>query len=290
MKVALIDASGYLYRAYHAIEDKVTRSDGVQVHAIKGYCEMLRSILKRSTHTHIVVVLDGGRSGRDKIDPNYKANRPPRPAELVAQLEMLPEASAAFGVATVKMPGFEADDVIASYAHRIANEGGEAQVFSIDKDLISLLAIPGVTIFDPFKNQDVTDEVAFERYGVWPHQMTCWLSMLGDASDNIPGVKGVGEKTAAALLATHGDLDAILLLAEGAPESLRATPRIARLLKDGADKARLSRDLVVLQRVTGLPAIDTLAYAGHDTEALCSWLQRMEFNRMAHEMRQAVAA
>lgn len=285
MKAHIIDGSGYVFRAYYALPP-LTRSDGTPINAVYGYCQMLWELVRARDCTHMAVIMDGGRSGREIIDAGYKANRKPKPDELIAQLRMIEDATAAFGVATVKIAGKEADDVIATYAQQIAAGGGQATIYSQDKDLLPLLTHDGVGIYDPLKKQVVTSAVCADRLGVTPDQVRDYLALVGDASDNIPGVPGIGAKTAAQLLQVHGDLDAILALAASDPRLLSCKPAQQQKIADNTDAARVSRDLVTLQSVDDLPELDTIACRDPDHERLRAYLLKMEFNGLAGEIDQ----
>lgn len=278
MKTWLIDGSGYIYRSFYSLP-AMSKTDGTPVGAIYGYCEMLHKLIGDADCTHMAVILDGGRSGREAIDAGYKANRPERPPELTAQLKMLADATAAHGIPSIRIDGMEADDVIHSYAQEITANGGEVTVYSSDKDLLPLLSMQSVSIFDPLKKQWITPEVCAERFGVTPDQMTDYLAMVGDSSDNIPGVPKIGAKGAAKLLQDHYDLDTILDLAERAPEHLSCGAAQRASLRDNKDQAIKSRDLVRLQAIVGLPAIDE--WSGVHAGRLHSWLTDMEFALLA---------
>ena len=288
MRVKLIDASGYVFRAYYALPPLVRPSDNLPVNALYGYCNMLWSLVQEGECTHMAVILDGGRSGRDEIDPAYKANRKPKPEELITQLRLVEDATASFGIPTVKIDGMEADDVIATYARTIGATGGEALICSSDKDLMQLLTEPNVGIYDPLKKQVVTDEVCIEKMGVEPHQVADYLALVGDAADNIPGVNGIGPKAAAYLLQTHGDLESILAVAERSHHTLGLKPAQAGKLAhpDSHAAARLSRRLVELKMIDGLPDVDLLTYSEPDPERLRAYLREMEFMVLERDVAQ----
>lgn len=288
MKLCLIDASGYIFRAFYT-RPPMVKSDGTPVGAIYGYCEMLRDLLRKNDATHMAVVLDAGRSGREQIDPNYKGNRTAKPPELITQLGMLADATASHGIATVKMDGMEADDVIATYALQSVRMGGEAVIYSSDKDLMQLLTA-GVAIYDPLKNQHVDSDVCRERMGVYPHQVLDYLSIVGDASDNIPGVPSIGAKGAATLLRAHGDLDTILMLAEHDPVIMSCTAKQRESLRTNAALAHKSRELARLKIVEGCPDLDDLEWSQPDPVRLGAYLREMEFAILARDLEQQMAA
>lgn len=285
MRVHLIDGSGYVFRAFYALPP-LARSDGQAVNALYGYCGMLGSLI-RETCTHMAVIMDGGRSGRQEIDPSYKANRAPKPPELTSQLALIQDATAAYGVASVKVAGIEADDVIATYARQISEAGSECVIYSADKDLMQLLALPGVSIYDPLKKQWVTEQVCLDRIGVTPSQVIDYLSIVGDTADNIPGMPGIGAKTAVALIQRFGSLDEVIRIAERAPSLLPCTKAYQSRVVAGINSALKSRDLVRLQHVENLPPVDGLRFVGPDKATLRAYLNSMEFNLYAHELDKA---
>lgn len=287
MKLCLIDASGYIFRAFHT-RPPMVKSDGTPVGAIYGYCEMLRDLLRNNDATHMAVILDAGRSGREQIDPAYKGNRPPKPPELITQLGMLADATASHGIAVVKMDGMEADDVIATYALQAVRMGGDVVIYSSDKDLMQLLTA-GVAIYDPLKDKHVDSDVCRERIGVYPHHVMDYLALVGDTSDNIPGVPGVGAKSAPKLLQEHGDLDTILMLAENDPTILRCTAKQRESLRVNSSLALRSRDLVRLKMVDGCPEIDALEWSEPDPVRLGAYLREMEFAVLARDLEQMAA-
>ena len=287
MKLCLIDASGYIFRAFYTLPP-MSKSDGTPVNAIYGYCEMLKGIIKNSDASHMAVVLDAGRSGREEIDADYKANRKPKPPELITQLRMLEDATASHGIATVKMPGMEADDVISTYAMQAVRMGGEAVIYSSDKDLMQLLTA-GVGIYDPMKKQNVDADICRDRVGVYPHQVMDYLALVGDASDNIPGVPGIGAKGAATLLRDHGDLETILRIAEQRPSLLSCTIKQRESLRVNSSLAIKSRDLVELKMVDGCPELDALEWSEPDPARLGAYLRDMEFAVLARDLEQMAA-
>ncbi len=281
MRTWLIDGSGYIYRSFYTLPT-MTKSDGTHVGAIFGYCEMLHKLMEAPDCTHMAVVLDGGRSGRDQIDVNYKANRKPRPPELTSQVKMLPEVNAAHSLPSIKQDGFEADDVIATYAEQISTAGHECVIYSSDKDLLPLLTLEGVSIYDPLKKQWITPKICVERFGVTPEQMTDYLSIVGDSSDNIPGIPKVGAKSAAKLLQDHFDLETILQIAETRPDLLSCPPAQRSSVVQNGKMAMKSRELVKLQTIVGLPEIDP--WEGFDAASLHGWLTSMEFALLARKI------
>ncbi|MCW8086838.1 DNA polymerase I [Sabulicella glaciei] len=246
--LVLVDGSGYIFRAYHALPP-VTRPDGTQVNAVFGFSQMLERFLREHTATHLAVVFDHARKTfRSEIFPEYKAHRPPPDPELVPQFALIREATAAFGVSCVEQPGFEADDLIAAYAREFTEKtGGRVTIVSSDKDLMQLIR-PGVVMLEPIKRTEIGEAQVLEKFGVPPTKVVEVQALAGDSTDNVPGVPGIGVKTAAQLITEYGDLETLL---ERAGEIKQ--PKRREALLENAEKARISRRLVLLDENTPLP-------------------------------------
>ncbi len=231
MRLWLIDASAYIFRAYHALPPLTRKSDGLPVGAVQGYCNMLWKLLKdmkgRDGPTHLVAVFDHSeRTFRNEMFPAYKAQRPPAPEDLVPQFALVREATAAFGVPCVELPGYEADDLIATYACRAREAGGEAVIVSSDKDLMQLIG-GGIVMYDPMKDRRLEEDAVFDKFGVTPDRVVDVQALIGDTSDNIPGAPGIGVKTAAQLILEYGDLDSLLARAAEVKQNKRRETLIA---------------------------------------------------------------
>ena len=278
--VYLVDGSGYIFRAFHALPPLTRPSDGLPVGAVHGFCAMLWKLLRESkaseAPTHIAVVFDAGReSFRNEIYDKYKANRPPPPEELVPQFPLIRDAVRAFNVASIEHEGFEADDLIATYAKDVVERGGDVTIISSDKDLMQLVR-PGVAMLDGMKGKRIGRDEVIERFGVPPEKVVDVQSLAGDSTDNVPGVPGIGVKTAAELIGEYGDLDTLL---ERASE-IKQPKRRERLL-EFADQARLSRELVRLKEdVPAEVPVDALGVHDPEPEALLGFLRAMEFNTL----------
>lgn len=278
MRVFLIDGSGYIFRAYHALPPLTRPSDGMPVGAVHGFCQMLWKLLRDTkdgdTPTHFAVIFDAARKTfRSDIYAEYKAHRPPPPEDLVPQFSLIRDAVKAFNLPAIEREGFEADDIIATYANQVASYGGEAVIVSSDKDLMQLIK-PGISMFDSMKNKVIGEDEVRHKFGVGPDRVIDVQALAGDSSDNIPGVPGIGVKTAALLIDEFGDLDALLAGAE----TIKQNKRRENLI-EFADQARISRDLVTLvQDVPELDELDTLALGELDEQLLLSFLASMEFN------------
>jgi DNA polymerase-1 len=239
--VVLVDASGFIFRAFHAIQI-LTRPDGTPVNAVYGFITMLMKLLDDMQPDHIAIIFDSARKTfRNDLDPTYKANRTEPPDELVPQFALVREATEAFNLDCIELNGFEADDLIATYTREAINEGAEVTIVSSDKDLMQLVS-DRVTMFDSFKNKRIGPEQVQEKFGVGPEKVVDVQSLAGDSSDNVPGVPGIGIKTAAQLIQEFGDLDTLLARASEIKQNKRRENLI-----EHADKARLSRELVRLR-------------------------------------------
>ncbi|MBN2752324.1 MAG: DNA polymerase I, partial [Rhodospirillaceae bacterium] len=236
----LVDGSGYIFRAYHALPP-MTRPDGTPVNAVYGFTAMLLKLISDLKADHLAVIFDSARKTfRNDIYPAYKANRPPPPEDLVPQFPLIRDATAACQVLSLEKDGFEADDLIATLADIAVAEGWDVVVVSADKDLMQLVR-PGVSLFDPMKNRNIDADAVREKFGVAPDRVIDIQALAGDSSDNVPGVPGIGVKTAAQLIDQFGDLDTLLARAHEIPQ-----PKRRQTLIDNADMARISRRLVTL--------------------------------------------
>ena len=282
--VYLIDGSGYIFRAFHALPPLTRPSDGLPVGAVHGFCAMLWKLLRESkvseAPTHIAVVFDAGRETfRNKIYPEYKAHRPPPPEELVPQFPLIRDAVRAFNVASVEIDGYEADDLIATYARDVVKAGGDVTIISSDKDLMQLIE-PGVTMYDGMKGKKIGRDEVIEKFGVPPDKVIDVQSLAGNSTDNVPGVPGIGIKTAAELIKEYGDLDSLL---ERAGEIKQ--PKRREKLIEFTPQARISRELVTLK--TDVPVkerVDEMAVRDADPAQLLAFLQQMEFNTLTRRI------
>lgn len=247
----LIDGSGYIFRAYHRLPP-LTNIHDEPVGAVYGYTTMLWKLAdalhKADGPTHMAVILDAsGKSFRNDIYSQYKAHRPPAPEDLVPQFPMIRDATRAFSLPCIEVPGLEADDLIASYAHAALAAGWKVTIVSTDKDLMQLIQ-PGVDMLDPMKSERLGPQAVIEKFGVLPERLGEVLGLMGDTADNVPGVPGIGPKTAAKLVQEFGNVDAVLAAApEMKPSKMRDN------LIEFADQARLSRVLVELKCDATLP-------------------------------------
>jgi len=274
--VYLIDGSGFIFRAYYGIKVDMTRADGTPVNAVFGFTRMLMKMVEDTDADHIAVVFDRARKTfRNDIYPEYKANRDAPPEDLIPQFELVREATRALNVAAVDMDGFEADDLIATYTRQAREQGAEVTIVSSDKDLMQLVG-PGVIMFDAMKNKRIGEDEVVEKFGVGPDRVIDVQALAGDSSDNVPGVQGIGIKTAAHLINEYGDLDTVL---ERAHE-IKQPKRRERLIAE-ADKARISRRLVTLRDDVPVDVdLSQFATRAVDGETLMAFLSEQGFKSM----------
>ena len=237
----LIDGSGYIFRAYHALPP-MNRGDGTPVNAVFGFSVMLMKLVEEIDAQHLAVIFDSARETfRNEIYPAYKAQRPEPPEDLRPQFAIIRDAVRAFNVPSIEMPGFEADDLIATYAKEARAKGMDVVIVSSDKDLMQLVR-DGVTMLDPIKNRPIGPDEVMEKFGVAPDKVVDVQSLAGDSVDNVPGVPGIGVKTAAQLITEYGDLESLLARATEIKQ-----PKRRESLIEFAEQARISRELVKLR-------------------------------------------
>ena len=242
----LVDGSGYLFRAYHALPPLTRKSDGLPTGAVSGYCNMLWKLLEDmkgpDQPTHLAVIFDAGeKTFRNDMYAGYKANRPPPPEDLIPQFPLVRDATRAFGVACVEMAGFEADDLIATYARVAREAGARCTIISSDKDLMQLVVDGQVELLDTMKNKRLASAEVLEKFGVAPDKVIQVQALAGDSVDNVPGVRGIGIKTAAELINQYGDLETLLARAGEIKQ-----PKRRETLIENAENARISLKLVTL--------------------------------------------
>ncbi|UZK65544.1 DNA polymerase I [Sphingomonas sp. M1-B02] len=275
----LVDGSGYIFRAYHRLPP-LTNKHGEPVGAVYGYTTMLWKLVdelhKADGPTHMAVILDKSEhTFRNELYDKYKAQRPPAPEDLKPQFPMIRDATRAFSLPCIEEQGWEADDLIASYAKEALRQGWEVTIVSSDKDLMQLIE-PGLDMYDTMNNRRLGAEAVIEKFGVPPGQLGEVLGLMGDSVDNVPGVPGVGPKTAAKLIQEHGDIEAVLAAAPSMkPSKLRDN------LIEHAEMARLSRKLVALACDVPLPdPLDSLELQGIPDAPLRAFLEHHGFRTL----------
>ena len=270
--VYLIDGSGYIFRAYHAMQP-LNRADGTPVNAVYGFVRMVTKLARDTDVDYLAVIFDTSRQTfRNDVYERYKANRPPPPEDLVPQFDLIREATRAYNIPCLEMAGFEADDLIATYARMAIARGLDVTIVSSDKDLMQLVG-PGTRMMDPMKDRFIGVEQVVEKFGVEPDKVIDVQALAGDSSDNVPGVPGIGVMTAAQLILEYGDLDTLL---ERAGE-IRQNRRRENLI-EFADQARVSRELVTLRNdVPVRDSLDDLRRRPFDPEVFFPFLEEQGF-------------
>ena len=282
--VFLVDGSGYIFRAYHALPPLNRKSDGLQVNAVLGFCNMLWKLLRDmppdNRPTHLAIVFDKSEvTFRNKLYADYKAHRPPAPEDLIPQFPLIREAVRAFDLPCLEQGGFEADDLIATYAREAGERGATTTIVSSDKDLMQLVT-DNVKMYDTMKDRRIGIPEVIEKFGVPPEKVVEVQALAGDSTDNVPGVPGIGIKTAAQLIVEYGDLETLLLRAGEIKQ-----PKRREALIENAEKARISRQLVLLDDQVKLDvSLDELAVHEPDARKLISFLKAMEFSTLTRRV------
>ena len=283
----LIDGSGYIFRAYYALPPLSRKSDGLPTGAVNGFCIMLHKLLEDSRSdagknkpTHFVVIFDSARKNfRNEIYKDYKANRSEAPEDLVPQFEYIRKSVDAFNVTSAEMLNYEADDLIATYTDQIIKKGAKVTIISADKDLMQLVK-PRVRLYDPMKSRVLDNKEVKEKFGVEPSKVVDVQALAGDSSDNVPGVPGIGIKTAAELINKYKSLETLLEKAHEIPQNKRR-----ETILENKNKAILSRKLVELKNdVPVKQKIETFTLKKINKEKLYDFLREMEFNRLLSQV------
>ena len=279
----LVDGSGYIFRAYYALPPLSRKSDGLPTGAVSGFSNMLFKLLEESRSddsenkpTHFAVIFDSARKNfRNEIYKDYKANRSETPEDLVPQFEYIRKAVRAFNLPSIEQLNYEADDLIATYAKQIRNLGAKVTIISSDKDLMQLVS-KNIRLFDPMKSKVIGEKEVMEKFGVKPQQVIDVQSLVGDSSDNVPGVPGIGVKTAAELINKYKTLDRLLDKADEIPQKKRKETLI-----NNKKTALISRELVTLKDdVSVKDKIENFSIKEVEKDKLYNFLREMEFNRL----------
>jgi DNA polymerase I len=280
----LVDGSSYIFRAYHALPPLTRKSDGLQVNAVLGFCNMLWKLLAEmkpeDKPTHLAVVFDKSeKTFRNEMYPEYKAHRPEAPEDLIPQFPLIRDAVRAFELPCLEQIGYEADDLIATYARLATEAKATTTIVSSDKDLMQLVG-NGVTMYDTMKDRRIGPAEVMEKFGVGPEKVIEAQALIGDSTDNVPGVPGIGPKTAAELIGQYGDLETLLKRVDEIKQAKRREN-----LTTFAEQARLSKKLVTLDQNVPLdvPA-DDLAVHEPDYKHLIAFLKAMEFNTITRRV------
>ncbi len=275
----IVDGSSYIFRAYHATErQRLSNSSGLPTGAVYVFTNMLRKLLKEEAPEYLAVVWDApGKTFREDIYPDYKATRKEVPEDLVPQFDYIRKVVEAFNIATLEKEGYEADDVIATMVERLSARNMEIVIVSGDKDLTQILG-PRVNMLDTMKDRRTDPALVKDRFGVYPERIVDLLALMGDSSDNVPGVPGIGEKTAKKLIAEYRTLENLLEHADNVPG------RVGENLKRFADQARLSKNLVTLVREVSVSfSLEDLKVKSPDREKLTRLFSELEFPKLLTE-------
>ena len=283
----LIDGSGYIFRAYYALPPLSRKSDGLPTGAVSGFCSMLFKLLEDSRSddsihkpTHFAVIFDSAKKNfRNDIYSEYKANRTEAPEDLAPQFEYIRKSVKAFNLPSVELLNYEADDLLATYAKQIVESGAKVTIISSDKDLMQLVS-SNVRLYDPMKSKVLGEKEVIEKFGVKPNQVVDVQSLAGDSSDNVPGVPGIGIKTASELINKYKTLDTLLKKAGEIPQNKRR-----ETLLTNKDKAILSKKLVTLKNdVPVKESLDSFVMKPVEKKKLYDFLKEMEFNRLLSQV------
>ena len=280
----LVDGSGYIFRAFHALPPLTRKSDKLPVGAVAGFCNMLVRLMDdmaaEESPTHLAVIFDAsGKTFRNDIYPDYKANRDAPPEDLIPQFPLVREAVKAFGIPSIELQGYEADDLIAAYTHAATQSGARVSIVSSDKDLMQLVT-DRVNMIDTMKDRKIGPAEVLEKFEVGPERVIDVQSLAGDSVDNVPGVPGIGIKTAALLINEYGDLETLL---ERAGE-IKQNKRRENLI-EFAEQARISRELVTLRTDTPLPVdMSEMGLTPPEADMLMGFLKAMEFNTLTRRV------
>ena len=279
----LIDGSGYIFRAYYALPPLTRKSDGLPTGAVSGFCSMLFKLLEdaksednKNKPTHFAVIFDSARKNfRNEIYEDYKGNRSEAPDDLIPQFDYIRKSVTAFNLPSIELINYEADDLIATYCEQILKAGAKATIVSSDKDLMQLYK-KNIRIYDPMKNKFINEEDIMNKFGVKPEKVIDVQALAGDSSDNVPGVPGIGVKTAAELINNFGTLDNLL----NNTDKIKQNKRRETLINN-SEKALISKRLVTLKNdVPVKDKVETFLLKEIDKDKLFTFLREMEFNRL----------
>ena len=278
-KLYLIDGSGFIFRAYHSLPPLI-RSDGTPTGAVYGFVNMMLKIVEDAKADYIAVIFDAGRKTfRNRIYPEYKAHRPPAPDDLIPQFPLVREATEALNLPAIELADFEADDIIATYTKLAREQNLEVIIVSSDKDLMQLVG-ENVSMYDGMKQKIISTEQVIEKFGVTPDKVRDVLALIGDTSDNVPGVAGIGPKTAAELIIEYGNLEAVLNNTANIKQNKRR-----ETLENSKEIARLSYELIGLCENVPLPfSILDLQTREPDHEKLLTFLRNMQFKSLVNKI------
>ena len=286
----LIDGSGYIFRAFHALPPLTRKSDGLPVGAVQGFCNMLNKLLRETNAghrpTHLAVIFDKSSvTFRNALYSAYKANRAETPADLIPQFALIRHATRAFNVPCIEQEGYEADDLIATYAEQAVAAGASVRIVSSDKDLMQLIG-RGISLYDTMKDKEIGPAEVLEKFGVPPEKVIDVQALAGDSVDNVPGVPGIGVKTGAQLITEYGDLETLLARASEIKQ-----PKRRESLIEFAEQARISKTLVTLMKDVPVDTpLDQFGVANPNAKQLIGFLKAMEFTALTRRIASEIDA
>ena len=275
----LIDGSGYIFRAYYALPSLYRKRDGLPTGAVNGFCNMLYKLIEDTNikikPSHIAVIFDSARKTfRNEIYNEYKANRGDPPEDLIPQFKIIKESVNAFGIQSIELKGFEADDIIATYATQASKKNWKVSIVSSDKDLMQIVN-KNINLLDTMKNKTVGPDEVYEKFGVMPDKVIDVQALAGDSSDNIPGAPGIGIKTASDLINQFGDLEKLLKNSD----EIKQVKRKASI-KDNIKQIKISKELVTLRNdVKNIPKLEELEKKEVSISKLVPFLVDLELNK-----------
>ena len=280
----LIDGSGYIFRAYYALPSLYRKRDGLPTGAVNGFCNMLYKLIEdtntKINPSHIAVIFDSARrTFRNQIYNEYKANRGDPPEDLIPQFKIIKESVKAFGIQSIELKGFEADDIIATYATQASNENWKVSIVSSDKDLMQIVN-KNINLLDTMKNKTVGPDEVYEKFGVTPDKVIDVQALAGDSSDNVPGAPGIGIKTASDLINQFGDLEKLLKNFD----EIKQVKRKASI-KDNINQIKISKELVTLRNdVKDIPKLEELVKKDISISKLVPFLVDLELNKLSERI------
>ena len=280
----LIDGSGYIFRAYYALPPLYRKSDGLPTGAVNGFCNMLFKLIEdtksNSKPTHLAVIFDSARKTfRNDIYSDYKANRGEPPEDLIPQFQIIKDSVTAFGIPSIELAGFEADDIIATYAKQAADKNWKVSIVSSDKDLMQVVT-KDINLIDTMKNKSIGIEDVKEKFGVAPDRVIDVQALAGDSSDNVPGAPGIGLKTAALLINEYDNLENLLESADQIKQNKRRESLI-----NNKELIKISKQLVTLKDdVTNIQSLDTLNITNINYETLLPFLHELELFKLKERL------
>ena len=280
----LIDGSGYIFRAYYALPPLYRKSDGLPTGAVNGFCNMLFKLIEdtksNSKPTHLAVIFDSARKTfRNDIYSDYKANRGEPPEDLIPQFQIIKDSVTAFGIPSIELAGFEADDIIATYARQAADKNWKVSIVSSDKDLMQVVT-KDINLIDTMKNKSIGIEDVKEKFGVAPDRVIDVQALAGDSSDNVPGAPGIGLKTAALLINEYDNLENLLESADQIKQNKRRESLI-----NNKELIKISKQLVTLKDdVTNIQSLDTLNITNINYETLLPFLHELELFKLKERL------